>query len=241
MLAKKSIFTFVFLFLSGLSFLFAQNLDRDSLAKISYNNALSFYRTSLGENLRFVNGETYYTYGTNVGGSAVFGDSTFINGLLFYEGIRYDEIPLMYDIYIDKLVSVTNTGAFSITTDKIDQFKIGSNSFVNLKSIVFGKKVVDGFFEVKYKAKLGVYIKHKRELKFSLNKETPYYFNPKQILYVEMDNKLHEITSESSLLGLFVNKKKEIILYVKENGLKFKKDPEQFTVAVVKHYERLIL
>ncbi|WP_113651902.1 hypothetical protein [Pedobacter namyangjuensis] len=241
MLTKKSIITLTVILSSGWNFLFAQNLDRDSLAKLSYNNALSFYRVSLNENVRFVNGETYYSYGTNVGGSAVFGDSTFVNGTLVYEGLTYIEIPLMYDLYIDKLVSVTNTGAFSIVSEKIDQFRMGSHSFINLESIVLDKKNVSGFFEVKYKGKLGVYVKHRRELKFSLNKETPYYFNPKKLLYVEMNNNLHEVSNESSLLNIFSNKKKEVIQYVRENGLKFKQDPEKFTVEVVKYYERLIL
>lgn len=228
-------------FFCCLDYCFSQGQKVDSIAKISVNNAVSFYRSALGENLRYVNGNTYYTYGANVGGSAILGDSSFTVGTITYEGIEYPDVQLMYDAYIDKLVSFTNTGAFSITTDKVDGFTLGSRKFMNLRKIESKKPLNTGYYELLYSGEHSIYAKHFRELKFSLNKEVPNFFNPKTMLYLNKQGVFHPIDKLSDLLKLLENKKNEITAYLKENKLRYDKNPGSVAVEILKFYENTSL
>jgi hypothetical protein len=218
--------------------LFAQGTSEVELQP-SEKNAIATFVSSIKQQSRIFNGPTYYTYGANVGGSAIFLDTTLIRGKLVYEHEVYDGVPLMYDLYIDRLVSTNGRVAFSFVSEKVNDFYIGSRHFRYMDMSAYNTPVVNGFFEVAYDGRYKVLIKRSKKLKFSTNAEMPYYFKSTDEYFLLKDNQLFKIDSENAVISLFNDKKNELKRYLATEKIKFNRDPSKALVALITYYESL--
>lgn len=228
----------LFFQLIGITFGFAQ-INNDIEISPSEKNAISKFVSGIRQQSRIFNGPTYYTYGSKVDGTALFLDSPFVKGKLVYEHETYDQVPLMYDLYINKLVSINKGSAFSFVSEKVNDFYIEGYHFSYINTSLYKTAIPNGFFEVAYEGKSKVLIKRSKKLKFSTRAETPYYFKVNDEYFLLKDNQLLKIDSESALLSLFKDKKSELKKYLAREKIKFNQDPAKAMVAVTSYYEKL--
>ncbi len=219
----------------------AQTPTTDSLDNIALRKAEAFFTTSIKEQSRIFNGPAHYAYGSNVGGSAFFMDASISIGTVVYEGNFYKDVPLLYDLYLDRLVSVNDGDLFSMVTDKVNEFYLLGHHFIymptpNPKN---SSPIESGFYDLIYDGKMRILAKRVKKLQFSTNKEVPNYFNPKVTYYLERGGQYEVVGSESSFLNLFKDKKSELKKKLTASKVKFNKNPEEAMVIMAAYYESL--
>ncbi|RYE59610.1 MAG: hypothetical protein EOP48_00230, partial [Sphingobacteriales bacterium] len=191
----------------------AQTPKLDSALTTPIEKAEMLFNTYIKQQSRLFNGPSFKNYGSSVVGSANFeNDSTFLAGNVIYDGMPFNDIPLMYNTYEDKLISLRNKSAmFSLVSSKVSDFYLKNHHFKYISVADTTTSVIKpGFFDVLYDGKLTVLAKRSKKLQLALNsQEVSYYFVPKTTYYLENGGKYSVISSESSFMNLFKDKKNE--------------------------------
>jgi hypothetical protein len=235
-----SLFYFNILFISATH---AQVLKQDSASNTAIEKAESFFNSSIKQQSRLLNGPSFQNYGTNVEGSANFQDlTTFTQGDVIYDGFRFNNIPLMYDLYQDKVISlVTKSAMYSLVSEKLSDFYLNNHHFKYINVIDTTTSIIrPGFFDVIFDGKVKILAKRVKKQQYSIgNQDKQYYFVPKTTYYLERNDKYEIINGESSFMNLFKDKKNELKKHLKDKKIKFKKQPEEAMILLATHYESL--
>ena len=232
--ALRSVFVSVFIYLTGGGSSFAQTPAYK--AELLFNN-------SIKQQSLLYNGLAFDGYAPNVDGSANFQDlNAFSTGSVVYQGFRFDNLPLMYDIFQDKLISMLGTfSKYSLISDKVTEFYLNNHHFKYLNVVDSTKSVIkSGFYDLIHDGKSKIYVKRIKHMQYSLeNKVVRYYFVPKTTYYLERAQNYSVINGEKSFFNYFKDKKPELKKLLKEKKIKFRKQPEDAMILLASYYESL--
>lgn len=232
-------FAFLFFFLK-LGSAMAQGVIDTSEASL-----VKEFNSRLSPQIRLYNGPSYLGYEGKLVGNPYLGDKIeFVKGEVDYDGFTFSDIPLMYDMAQERLVSIVSEGyaEFSLITDKVASFKLQNKHFVNLKlKNDRGETEHLGFYEQTYSGTVQVLVKLKKQVKeivdtYGARKEFPLRT---EYFVLTNDGKLYKMNRESSFMRLFPANKSELKRYAKQNNLKFKKDPVLTLNKLSKFYDSL--
>src|SRR5471030_2089761 len=100
-----------------------QNADSLSLLALNTNMSDAFYK-AIGSQSRLYNGPGYELNNNRANnvGNPYFRDTTgLVNGAVAYDGIVYTNVPLIYDLYHDLLVShlYNSTFLYELLSDRV--------------------------------------------------------------------------------------------------------------------------
>lgn len=213
----------------------------------AFNKSLSLFNASIGEESRLYNGTEYNFYDPIIKGNAYFSDvNAFTPGSVFYDGTFFSGVPMLYDIYSDKVVTLlyNHFSKFSLAKEKVQSFDILGHHFVNINADTLTNNLVikSGFYDELYNGKTQVLAKREKNIQTAtsgiLGPES--YFNPVKNYYLRKNNIYYTITGKGSMLGVLKDKKKEIQQYIKTNQIKFGDDPEGAMVKIASYYDHLI-
>ncbi len=222
----------------------AQTLKSDSIANSPIEQAEALFHSGIKQQSRLLNGIAFKNYASNVEGSANFQDLVgFTNGDVVYDGLVFNNIPIMYDLYEDKVISLfSKSTMFSLISEKVSDFYLNNHHFRYINIIDTTKSVVkSGFFDVIYDGKIKILVKRSKKIQLSLGSgDLTYYFVPKTNYYLEMSGDYVNVDSEKSFLELFKDKKTELKQHLKAEKIKFKKAPEEAMIRIATYYENLL-
>lgn len=226
----------------------AQPLATDSAVQQSaFNNVKTAFYAALGNDLPLYNGPQYEFYNRNIQGSAYFADNnTFSQGVIFYDGAGYSNIPLMYDLYADKVVTLlfNNFTKFSLTTGRVQQFNLLGHHFINIDAdtLTNNTDLKTGFYDELYNGALQVLAKRSVSLQNTTgsNGEPETYFDPANNFFIKKGGIYYSVANQDVLLKILSDKKKEISQYIRDNDIKYRKDPESSLVKIAVFYDHLI-
>src|ERR1700744_3987869 len=118
--------------LSISSFLFAQFPADTSLSPATRVAISAFYAKLLPSALLY-NGTEYQDNDTAVAGDAFYPDASLHTGMITIDGIRYEGIRMMYDVYKDRLViNSYNNHLLMPAMGRIDTFYFYGRAFTRL-------------------------------------------------------------------------------------------------------------
>lgn len=194
---------------------------------------ISYFNKSSNEQSRLINGPVYDGYLKNIEGSAYFKDAIAPEkGTLIYDGFRYENIPMMYDMFKDVLVTVLPNGfsKYTLISERVSDFYLFGHHHVYIYVAEGDEKAVfkSGFFDLVYKGASEVLVKRSRNLEqSSSNTQITKYFRARTIYYFKKGDAYYRVNSESSFMDLYKDHKSELKKYLRTNKVKFRKDPEQ--------------
>lgn len=191
---------------------------------------------------RLYNGKHYEFDSPTIEGNAFYGDSIqFAQGVVNYDGFRFENVPLLYDISRDLVITKTSDlfTAFVLYTNKINDFYIGAHHFVKLEASADKNVPKPGFYELAYDGKVKVLVKRTSSIQQKLGNVVQKYFLRKTAYYLIKDGKYHEISSQSSFMSLFNAEKSLFRKKLKENDLRFSQNPEESIILLVDYYQTL--
>jgi len=216
---------------------------RDSAYYESTEKIIGLYYTALGEQAPIYNGNEYIEYAfTLQEGHPFFKSSVFTNADIYFDGMLFLGVPMLYDLIKDQVVILDfhNQYKINLPANKIQQFILSDHVFVRIVHNNFNE-MNTGFYEELYKGKTGLFAKRGKEIIEKrgsnaidnvVNSTNAYYVMKKDIYY--------KFKNERSLLKILSDKKKEIQQYLKKNRVRYKDDPERAMIMAIEYYNRLM-
>jgi hypothetical protein len=165
------------------------------------------------------------------------------NGSVEYKGQVYENLPLLYDLTSQRLVSeLFNGQLFSLVTEHVRWFTLGERRFVNIDNNSVNKSLpVSGYYEEVYDGRstvLALHVKTREERIESSSIQV--YFNARARYYILYNGNFVRITNKSSLLKLMSGNKSEMRSFINKQKLSFKRGAlSNALAAAASHYDTL--
>ena len=208
------------------------------------NNTINNFNHAIGQQSWLYNGANYELSRKLIKGSPNFMDTLVADtGWVVYYGYKYKRVPLLYNIYEDLLISTRPDGfnRYSFTSDRLTEFSLLGHHFIRLDpDSVTSRVIKPGFYDNLYTNKLQVLVKRtKSTLKVNGLLSVDDYYIPKMYYYLQKDGRYYSVSGEGAFLDVLKDHKKELKKYLKDNKIKFRRQPEEAMVMLAKYYDQL--
>lgn len=239
-------FTFLVVFQTlFFNFSIAQVKNELSTEQLIVRNAASVYFQALGEQSGVYRGTEYTGYPFRLRGGHQFFESEAISfGSVFYDGILYENIPLRYDIIKDQLVVryVDQVSGISLHKEKIDFFSVHNHYFIHFKEDNLNSASIPaGFYDRVYNGSVELFVSRSKGTLKEVSVEGNFItvLKQKNNFFLKKGGVYYPVESSGSVLKVLGSKQKEIQDFLKKSNIKFRKDPENSIVLMVKYYDLL--
>lgn len=216
----------------------AQSFKSDSsFLADAKKNAVSVYNKSISEQSGLFNGKAYVEYQQQADENPYFVDE-WIDGTIVYDGEQYEDVPLLYDLSKDMVITdhKYSTTKIQLTTEKIDQFTLDKHLFVQLKN----QKIAIGFYELAYNGDSKVYIRRQKTLQSRTARNSiERYFLEKTSIYIKKEGVYYSVKSKGSVLKVFDDRKSELKKFIREHHLQFDSNRAKSIGQIAEFYDQL--
>jgi hypothetical protein len=211
----------------------------------AFNGALNVFNAGIGEQLPIYNGIEYNFYPPIYKGNAYYMDvNAFTTGAVYYDGLYFRNVPMLYDIYVDKIavLAYNHFSKFSLLNERVKSFDFLGHHFVNIlpDTSENNSTIKAGFYDEIYSGKLEVLVKTVKNIQ-NRPGSTEYesYFSTVMDFFLKKNNVYYKVGSEGAFLSVLKDKKSELEQYIKSNNIKFRKNPEEAMVKIASYYDHL--
>jgi len=222
------------------------NRTDSSSQQYAFNNAVNKFYASQGNQSPLFNGPEYYLYDPHIKGNAYFMEnSAFAAGAVLYDGIWYNNVQMIYDIYKDQVVILlyNHFSKIYLINEKVEGFDYLDHHFKNIMSDTIANKaeLKSGIYDELYNGKTEVLVKRYKNIQTTNGgfSGPESFFDSHRSLFIKKGRNYFEISGKGSLLDVLKDKKKELDSYIKSANIKFRKDPENAMVKIANYYDQL--
>ena len=219
-----------------------QSPQDGKVLSLAYDHGKAVYFNSLGSELALHNGISYKEYVPyeNDHGIPYFESEDWTEGTIDYNGVSFENIPLLYDVVRDKVITQlsTSTTKLELISEKIKHFEINAHRFVRLSFPESNSQIQTGFFELIYHGHAELYVKWQKERKkITESGKLEIHYEDQNRIYIHKDNQFYYVKTQSSVLRVLEDKKKLIQKFIRENHLDFKDQPVPSISKIIAFYE----
>lgn len=189
-----------------------------------------------------LNGRIWHNKYSNTLNDQFFLANSFLMGSVTFNGKRFNDLDLQYDIANDELIlSIDSYPVIIMNKEMVDSFSLayGTRTY---HMVNFGNDTsaaIRGYANVLYNGPSALYVKYAK-IFYPLGVDGRYnIFVQEQRAYLKKLAEIVPVKGKRQLFYLLEDKKKEIRLYLRSNRLKIlKNDPGTF-VPVLKYYDSI--
>jgi hypothetical protein len=206
--------------------------------------AISIYQRLMDHNYDLINGRAYLPYHSRK--SNPFFKSAFgASGTVYCKDRTYKDLLIIYDIFKDELVlnyvnPVGELRLISLNKNYVDSFLIVINKEPTMFHMLYfpeNSKLESGFYEIIYKGKTDLLMKHRMEYKL---KDGLDYYVYSPFKYICINGNYSRITTLSGFLKLFGTNKPAMKKFVDSISLySFRDATLGQMVQILNYYETL--
>src|ERR1700761_4395429 len=200
----------------------AQNVPEDTLLYSSTaKRVIDYFNTSIAEQSEIYNGAKYELFPPANKGTFYFLDKNYcVPGLIRYNGTWFKNIPVLYDVHNDAMISVNGNNLFVLDAERTSDVYLLEHHFIYLNT-KNPDDLAPGFYDLLYDGKSQVLVKRTKLVDES--KTTEIVYEDKTAIYVKKDSKYLPVSSKGALMDIFKDKSKELNQYLKSNKIKYNK------------------
>lgn len=223
---------------------FAQDSATENhFIKDAETKAVDAYYQYTGKRARLYNGVEHLGYFYTIKGNAYYLTDAWQKGSVLYDGLFYDNVSMMYDIYKDEVVILHFNGyRLTLLSEKVKSFTLPAHRFVRMvyDSLAAARTTLPtGFYEYVYEGKTNAYAKRIKILDEKLTDVVEQEFLVANNYFIYNNGLYHSCSTLRGLRNALQDKSKEVRRYLRKNKIKFKENPEYAIVAAVKYYDTL--
>ncbi len=189
------------------------------------------------------NGSEYVDYDNYIEGFQYFGTDDWEDATIHYDGTLYRDVPLLYDIKLDQVITDNLAGPLRIrlVSEKIRYFTLLGHTFVRIVADSVQNPVVrTGFYDQLYAGNVQVLAKRIKLIHEQIsNGQVERDFYERNRYFVKKEGKFYPVKGRGSVLGVFDDRKKALQKYLREKKIKYKRDPESAMVQMARYYDAL--
>lgn len=203
---------------------------------------VNFYNKTRHDFNRLYNGPFHYSYPIMEKGSPYFSGEAWQRGSVTYEDIIYDNVSMKYDLVKDQLIVMNEEKSrmpLELFSPRIKEF-----SYKDLKFIYIPRSsplsLKEGFYQQLSKGKITALCKAENTLEdIIVDDKIKWRVSQKKRYFIIDNNHSRTINRQKDLMEAVKNHRQQIINYLKERKLKFKKNKEQVIAAATDLYNKL--
>ena len=188
-----------------------------------------------------LNGRIWRNQYSKAVGNQFFLSNEFLKGSVVFNGRRFDNLDLLYDINSDELLLRTESYPVIIMNkEMVDSFSlVFNNRDYHIINAGNDSGVLRGYVNIIYDGPSTLYVKYKKNIQpLAVDGRYDLFHADHFALFKERCGN-SSCCGKKELLNLLEDKKKEIRLYLKKNNLKLKqKDPETY-IPILRYYDSL--
>ena len=220
---------------SGISGVYAQNAAPDTLLySKTATQVIDYFNQSVANQSELYNGAQYDLYPPANKGTFYFQDKNYcIPGLICYSGTWYKNIPVLYDVYNDVMISVLGSNLYVLRTGKVSDIYLLDHHFIYLTDSQ--GILAPGYYDQLYQGRSRVLVRRTKLIDES--KSTEVVYEDRTAIYVKKSDKYYEVTGIGALMDIFKDKKKELNQYLKDNKIKYSRDKEGAVARLAGYYD----
>jgi hypothetical protein len=224
--------------------LLAQSASEDSsLYRSALAHTLDTYYSQVGDQSAIYNGRLYSGYGFSFkAGIPYFLSGEFRNESLFYDGIQFENIPLLYDNLSEVLITRDRGYWVQLVNERIGSFTIAGHRFIRIVTDSLNRSLSGtGFYEILYQGHTIVLKKTVKKIREELSSSEGIlrFIDSTEHYYIKMGNAYFTVSSRRAMLDIFSDRKSQIRQFIKKNKLKYRKDKENTMVKVTGYYDQI--
>ncbi|HEY0668023.1 MAG TPA: hypothetical protein VGD22_07605 [Sphingobacteriaceae bacterium] len=232
---------FILMLLSLSQECISQTTGSDSVSVIpGVKSAIALYQRITGIQSPLYNGVRHEGYRFGIKGLAYFASPGWEAGSVLYDGILYSNIPMLYDEVGDKLIihNLEKNAAISLISERVSNFYLLGHTFLYV--IAEGDLKTSGFYDMLYRGNVSLLAKREKYIQEKVNQlAIDREFISNYQYYIKKEEQHYLIKNMKSLLKIFEDREREIKLFIKENDLDFKVNPELTLRMIVEYYDQL--
>lgn len=220
----------------------AQSPQVDTMyVSIAAKNATEQYKQIIKGQAHLYNGGEYVEPRRTNETHPFFDSDDWVTGSVTYDNDRYENVPLMFDIYSEKLITESYYGheEIALVNQKIQRFNIGNHYFERIEQDSL-KVLQPGLYEILYSGNTRALVKRRKDLQEELEaQKVEYYYEPKNSYYIEKHNVFHHVKSKGSIFKVLEDRKSELKQFLKKSKLRFKSNREESLSKLVSYYDSI--
>ena len=190
-----------------------------------------------------LNGRIWRNQYSKVTGDQFFLTDKYIIGSVTFNGRKFGNLDLKFDIYNDELIlSIESYPVIFMNKEMVDSFNLilGNRTYNIINAGTDTLNVLKGYVNVLYKGPSALYVKYIKKIQPLADDGKYDLFYQEHLVYLRQGAKIIPVTGKKKLLNLLEDKKKEIRDYMKRSGIKVtQKDPYTF-IPVLEYYDGIM-
>lgn len=222
---------------------FGQSTKPDSsFVAAARKQAVGLYERTVRLQAHVYEGNQYINHDPRIQVHPYYAVDSLQTGTVVYNGVQYRNVAMVYDIVRDELVVEPPEGGYRLRleTDKIAAFSLGPYQFTR----IVGDSIAGirtGFYEVIYPGKVKALAQRIKTIHEDISGgsyKAEYLKNDR--FFIQKDGAFYEVKTKRAVLNLFSDKARELRKYMRTNGLKFKEEQREQTIAkLTQRYDEL--
>jgi len=191
---------------------------------------------------QLLNGRIWHNQYPKAFNDQFFLTNSILKGSVTFNGKRFDNLDLRYDIAGDELIlNMESYPVISLNKEMVDSFTLvsGNRNFKIINAGSDSSGILKGYVNVLYNGPTALYVKYTKKLQpLAVDGRIDLFLEEHQS-FIRKGTDIVPVKGKNKLLELLGDKKKEIRQYIKSNRVKVSnKDPETY-VPLLKYYDSL--
>ncbi len=203
----------------------------------------ALYEQAMEGTHHLYNGSEYVEYQPLDEEHPYFLTDEWIEGEIIYDGEKFSNIPMLFDIEKGKLiVPYPHKGIIiQMINDHLNEFTLPGHRFINLKTTTDSLTMRKGFYEVLYQGKTPVLARRTKQFTEKIQETgISRSFEESNQYFLETNGQFFRITGRRDLLRTLGGKRKELALFIRKNNL-FTSNRESSIIQIARYYDSLNL
>lgn len=205
------------------------------------------YAATVQDQSILYNGGEYFNYTRyyqQVEGNQFFGSAQEEIGAIYYDGHYYGQVPLLYDIHLDQVITKQPTNSFTLRliSNRVKYFSLHGHTFTYiLKDSAANRNIATGFYDVLLAGKVKVLARRTKKMQTDPGQNTTKaVFSAANQYFIQLGNTFYPVKSKGSVVSLFPSHRRELQKYAHDQHLLFTKESrEEDIVAMARYYTSL--
>jgi hypothetical protein len=215
----------------------------NSISDSAYAGTLRQYHTYVAPEVGLYRGIEYVDYSFTVQqGQPFLGPNSIRDGSVWYNGIRYDRLHMMYDLIKEQLVILDpfDTYKISLYMDLVDSFALDGNVYFRIRDSLAPSSLRSGYCDRIYQGRLVLLKKERKTLNenfLSVN-NVRLYIESSVSYYAIKDGGYHPLNTKREIFDLLKDRRRSDIKRVmRKSNLEWPADKEQLLKLAAAWYD----
>jgi hypothetical protein len=206
----------------------------DAMAQVTDN-----YHKVMDGQSEFYTGPGYTMLPQAIKGSPYF-DATpeLQTAIIRYKGILYKDVPILYDLYQDLMVSRSQNVLYSFRKEYLDDVYLPGHHFIYLSNQRLN--LAQGYYDQLYSGRSEVLLKTTCSIIKRAGQQTvEITYETSKAIYIKKGAGYVAVYSKGSVLKVFADKEKQLKQYLSDNKIAYRKDREGSIVKLAAYYDQI--